>query len=82
MAETKKSEPKIEEPERKTVVFSLPLLPDGKDTPQFVSVNGATYKVRRGINVEMPLEVYEVLRQREKAMIEAYRAQSALQMKA
>ena len=80
MAETKKAAPekKIKE---QTVVFRLPLLPDGKNAPKFVSVNGKTWLVKRGIDVEMPLEVYEVLRNQEKAMMEAYRQQEALQAK-
>ena len=78
MAETKKV---TTEKKEETVVFRLPLLADGKNAPKFVSVNGKTWLVKRGIDVEMPLEVYEVLRNQEKAMMEAYRQQEALQSK-
>lgn len=80
-ADAKEPAPAPKEEPKKTVVFRLPLLPDGKNAPKFVSVNGQTWLVKRGVDVEMPLEVYEVLRNQEKALMEAYRQQEALQAK-
>ena len=55
-------------------VCILPLLENG-DTEQYVAVNGRSFLIRRGEEVEVPECVAEVLRLSEKQKREAYRYQ-------
>lgn len=49
-----------------------------KDEPdEFVSVNERTWLIQRGVEVEVPACVAEVLRHREEAMEEAYDFESS-----
>lgn len=67
--------PKKEKPKKeKMVKVLLPLLENG-DTEQYVAVNGRSFLIRRGEEVEVPECVAEVLRLSEKQKREAYRYQ-------
>lgn len=67
--------PKKEKPKKeKMVKVLLPLLENG-DTEQYVAVNGRSFLIRRGEEVEVPECVSEVLRLSEKQKREAYRYQ-------
>ena len=77
MAETKKTEkvekvetPKIEQEE--TVKIKLPRLFKDKNDDVFVSVNEKTYLIQRGVEVEVPVSVAEVLEHAEQAQEAAY----------
>ena len=50
----------------KTVTVHLPRAARGEDNFQFVGVNGKAYKIQKGIDVEVPVEVAEVLENSEK----------------
>ena len=69
MAAAKKEEVIVEK--KKTVTKMLPKA--GKNEPNFVfvSVNGKNYKVMRGVPVELPREVAEVLQNADDARDEA-----------
>ena len=63
MAETKKTE----QPKQKTVTIRIPRTKaDQEDV--FVSVNLNTYAIRRGVEVEVPDFVAEVLRHQEEML--------------
>ena len=64
-----KSEAKTEA--KTTVTVHLPRAPRGEQNFQFVGVNGKAYKIMRGVDVEVPPEVAEVLENAEKARAEA-----------
>ena len=50
------------------VTVTLPKLPgQGANQEEFFSVNGKNYIIKRGIKVEIPEEVAEVIRNAEKA---------------
>lgn len=53
----------------------------GNDSDVFVSVNERTWLIKRGIEVEVPECVAEVLRHQEEALEEAYDFQSANEKK-
>ena len=65
-------EPKKEEKER-TVLIKLPKMKNEGD--MFVSVNNKTFLIKRGVEVEVPESVAEVLRRSEEMQeqAEAYR---------
>ncbi len=56
------------------VKITLPLL-SGKDAQQdvFVAVNFKTYRIQRGVEVEVPESVYEVLKESQRAADEEIR---------
>lgn len=63
---------KAEKPKKeKMVKLMLPLLENG-DTEQYVAVNGRSFLIRRGEEVEVPECVAEVLRLSEKQKRAAY----------
>ena len=63
MAETKKTE----QPKQKMVTIRIPRTrADEEDV--FVSVNQSTYAIRRGVEVEVPDFVAEVLRHQEEML--------------
>lgn len=73
---TKKANPEVEieetkSPEVKTVKIKLPILRGQKDQSVFVCVNGAPYLILRGKEVEVPENVYNVLKNSERALDEA-----------
>ena len=55
----------------KRVKIRLPIIPGRNNGPEFVAVNEKTYLIKRGIEVEVPESVYEVLRNAEEAQAEA-----------
>lgn len=55
--EVKKAEPKKE----KTVTVHLPRPARGEDNFQFVGLNGKGYKIQKGVDVEVPAGVAEIL---------------------
>ena len=74
MAETKKETVKMEE----TVKIKLPR--DRKDEGDvFVSVNERTWLIKRGVEVEVPVCVAEVLEHQEQMQEEAYNFESEVQ---
>lgn len=66
MAEAKKAEAKEE-----MVKIKIPRVPKS-DTDVFVSVNERTWLIKRGVEVEVPACVAEVLRHQEEMEEEAY----------
>ena len=75
MAEVKiENEKAVTKPARekkeKTVTIRLPLTREEKDGVP-VGVNGRTWLIKRGVDVEVPACVAEVLRNREKMLSEA-----------
>ena len=49
-------------------MFKVHLPKSRYETHRFVGVNGAFYQVKRGVDVEVPEAVYEVLRNSEQQM--------------
>lgn len=60
----------------KTVKVTLPIITEN-DMVQYVAVNGRSFQIRRGEEVEVPECVAEVLRLSELQKREAYRYQQA-----
>ena len=60
----------------KTVKVTLPIINEN-DMVQYVAVNGRSFQIRRGEEVEVPECVAEVLRLSELQKREAYRYQQA-----
>lgn len=56
---------------KKMVKYKLPVIRGQKDQDQFVSVNGETYIIQRGKEVEIPDYIAEVLDHSEQAADEA-----------
>ena len=54
-----------------TVKIILPKAPKGEDQYLFGSVNGKTFRIKRGVEVEVSPEVAEVIRNAERAREEA-----------
>lgn len=50
-----------------TVKIRLPKAQEGQEQEVFVGVNGTGYRIRRGVEVEVPCFVEEVLRHAEEA---------------
>lgn len=65
----------------KTAKIKLPLTRFEKDD-QYVGVNGKTYQIKRGEEVEVPESVKEVLENREKMLRIAYDFQDEASAKA
>ena len=68
MATTKKA---TEAKAKDTVTIHLPKAPRGQRNWQFVGVNGKAYKIMKGVDVEVPPEVAEVIRNAQRAAEEA-----------
>lgn len=66
------------ETKEKTVKIRLPLSRTEKDDVP-VGVNGKTYLIKRGVDVEVPVSVAEVLQHREEMLAKAmeFEAQAA-----
>ena len=69
MAETtKKTVDNATKKEVKKVKVKIPLMPgEKKDHAEFFSVNGRNYRIQKGIWVEVPEEIAEVIENGEKA---------------
>ena len=76
---TTNTEKKIEATEKK-VTIRLPLTRTETDDV-FVAVNGRTWLIKRGVEVEVPPCVVEVLRNQEEALRKAYDFQAAAESK-
>ena len=79
MAEVKKETVKKEEIKKEETVKIK--LPRGRqeDGDVFVSVNERTWLIKRGVEVEVPVCVAEVLEHQEQMQEEAYNFESAVQ---
>lgn len=64
------AEKAVKESAEKTVKIRLPRIPGQDD--QFVGVNGKTFLIKRGVEVEVPESVAKVLRQSEEQDEKAY----------
>lgn len=53
------------------VTVKLPKKDDGSPNFQFVALNGKTYKIMRGVNVQVPREVAEILYNSDRASDDA-----------
>ena len=61
----------VEEPQgERTVRIMLPY--DSSEGDMFVSVNERTFLIKRGVEVEVPECVAEVIRERERRIMSAY----------
>ncbi len=66
------------EVKEKLVKIRLPLIPNAeKQEAQFVSCNGRDYVIPRGVEMEVPECIVEILRNSEDALLEAYRYEAA-----
>lgn len=64
------SEKTVETPVERTVRIVLPYEANKGD--QFVGINGRTWLIKRGVEVEVPECVYEVLKERDRAVMKAH----------
>ena len=72
------NEEPVTEPEEEKVTIRLPLTKeDQRDV--FVRVNQRTWQIQRGVTVQVPKCVQEVLEHSEEAMLEAMEYQSKVQ---
>ena len=69
--------PEIQEEKEELVTIRLPLLRDDQ-SDVFVRVNHRTWLIKRGVTVQVPKCVLEVLENSEKAELEAMEYQSRL----
>lgn len=71
-----------EQNKEKTVRVNLPLLP-GEHASQemFVSLNFKTYRIQRGVDVDVPEPVYKLIKESERARNEEIRAKQRLAVK-
>lgn len=67
----KEKKPENAPEKAKRVKIKLPRLRDQKDADVFVAVNGENYTIKRGVEVEVPDYIAEVLRHSEEAEEEA-----------
>lgn len=74
--ENKATAKPVEATEKK-VKIRLPITRDQQDDV-FVGVNGRTWLIKRGVEVEVPECVVEVLRLQEEALAKAYGYQAAV----
>lgn len=65
----------------KTVKIKLPLTKHEKDD-QYVAVNGKTYQIKRGVTVEVPESVVEVLENKERMLAVAFAFEEEASLKA
>lgn len=71
MAENKKKVETTEVVKEEMVTIKLPKIRGGADS-EYVSVNDRTWQIQRGVAVEVPACVAEVLDTREKQLERAY----------
>lgn len=72
----------MEKAKKDTVTITLQLGHDTEDDEVFVSVNGYRYQIQRGVEVEVPRFVAEVLKNSDKQKLEARKRMNELQKKA
>lgn len=71
---TDKTTEKVE----KTAIVKIPLERGKKNDDVYVAVNGRTWQIKRGIDVEVPERVAEALRLSEEQLFKAYEYQDAM----
>lgn len=72
MAEKKQAEPTKKNPWEVKVPVTVPRLPGNKRQPDWNgSVNGRHYTIQRGVSVEVPLPIAEVVERHLKAIEDA-----------
>lgn len=88
MANSKESAPKVEKtkksklfPNEPLVKIKIPITRTENDDV-FVAVNGKSMQIKRGVEVEVPKCIAEVLERSEKMLIEAMEYEAAMQGKA
>jgi exosome complex RNA-binding protein Rrp4 len=69
------------EKKEKMVKIRLPLMRDGNNADVFVGVNGRTWLIKRGVEVEVPEICAIELRQHEDAEAKAYERNQAVMSK-
>lgn len=62
---------------KKTVKIKIPLTRNEKDDV-YVAINGRSYQIKRGVEVEVPLAVKEVLDHQEEMLSEAMAFESQI----
>ncbi len=85
MSETKTTTPKVKKstlfPGEPLVTIKLPITRNEKED-KWVSVNGKSMQIKRGVEVEIPRCIAEVLEHQEEMMMKAIENQEALSGKA
>ena len=71
---TKETTEKVE----KTAIVKIPLERGKKNDDVYVAVNGRTWQIKRGVDVEVPERVAEALRLSEEQLFKAYEYQDAM----
>ena len=72
MSTTEKTEKKVK--------IRLPVTRDLQDD-MFVAINGSTWLIKRGVEVEVPDFVADAIARHEEALMEAYSKQAAMESK-
>ena len=62
------TEPKTKEKKEKRVKIRLPRARDGEEDHELVGVNGVLYQIKKGVTVEVPASVAEVLAHRDEML--------------
>lgn len=75
---TDKTTEKATEKVEKTAIVKIPLERGKKNDDVYVAVNGRTWQIKRGIDVEVPERVAEALRLSEEQLFKAYEYQDAM----
>lgn len=78
MAEVKKE---TKEVAKETKTIRLPIV-KGEALEEFYSINFKNYIIKRGENVEVPKELYDLIMEQQEAADEAYIRSEELKMKA
>jgi len=60
--------PKTKEKKEKLVKIRLPRARDGEEDHELVGVNGVLYQIKKGVTVEVPASVAEVLAHRDEML--------------
>lgn len=66
------------EKKEKMVKIRLPIIRGGNNADVFVGVNGRTWLIKRGVEVEVPECCAIELRQQEDALMKAYERQQSI----
>lgn len=72
----------MEKAKKDTVKITLPIDPGTENQEVFVSVNGVRYMILRGVEVEVPKFVAEVLNDAQRQKLEAIQHMKTVQKKA
>ena len=65
----------------KKVTIRLPIERGTDNEDMYVAVQGEAFQIKRGVDVEVPVRVAEVIRESEDGYLEAYRYQKAKESK-